>query len=212
MNLSNGALSTAEIINGLKAALQKGTSKGTSLLAKTDGFYKNPSVKILFPPEAKKVEDALRRIGLGNLADQATMKINRAAEDASKSAKNIFIDAIRKMTVKDGMNILMGEKNAATKYFERTTNQKLYGAFIPVIRKSLDKVGANKAWTTVIQKYNKFPTTRNKVNPKLDDYVTKKAMSGVYHMIEKEERGIRANPRERTTALLKKVFAKQDKK
>ena len=204
-------LTNDQVVGGLKDALRQGVTKGVNLLSVKDGFFKNPSVKILFPPEAVKVESRLRQLGLGNMVDNAVEKMNRAAEDAAVGAKDIFVTAITSMTINDAMNILMGEKNACTNYLKRTTSTALYQKFNPVIKNSLNKVGALTAWNEVITRYNQIPLVE-KVNPNLDDHVTKKTMDGVFMMVEKEEAEIRANPITRGTELMKKVFARQDKK
>ncbi|MCP4442145.1 MAG: DUF4197 domain-containing protein [Aureispira sp.] len=202
-------LTNDQIILGLKEALNKGVKSGVNVLSVKDGFFKNAAVKILFPPEAQKVEKTLRDVGAGKLVDVAVEKINNAAEDASGKAVDIFVGAITKMTVNDAMGILMGDKNSCTEYLKKTSSKTLYDSFNPVIGKSLNAVGASDAWTAVISKYNKIPFIK-KVNPDLDDYVTNKAMDGVFLMVEKEERAIRKDPIKRTTDLLKRVFAKQD--
>ncbi|CAA6829187.1 MAG: Unknown protein [uncultured Aureispira sp.] len=204
-------LSNSQIVSGLKQALMQGTTKGVNVLSVKDGFFKNPSVKVLFPPEAQKVEKTLRDIGAGQLVDVAIEKINRAAEDAAVGAKDIFINSITQMTVTDAMGILMGDDNACTNYLRKTTSKDLFTSFNPVIKKSLNQVGASDAWGTVISNYNKVPFIE-KVNPDLDDYVTNKAMDGVFLMIEKEEKLIRKDPVKRVTDILKKVFGMQDKK
>lgn len=211
MSSGGTGLSNDQVISGLKEALSQGTSKGVTMLAIKDGFLKNAAVKVLFPPEAQKVEKTLRDVGAGQLVDLAIEKLNRAAEDAAVGAKDIFINAIKQMTVNDAMNILMGADNAATNYLKKTTKNKLYESFNPVIKKSLNKVGASDAWNTLMTSYNKIPFVE-KINPNLDNYVTNKAMDGVFHMIEKEERLIRKDPVKRVTDILKKVFALQDKK
>ncbi|MGH1339523.1 MAG: DUF4197 domain-containing protein [Aureispira sp.] len=207
----SSGLSNDQIISGLKQALTQGTSKGVKMLAVKDGFFKNAAVKVLFPPEAQKVEKTLRDVGAGQLVDVAVEKLNRAAEDAAVGAKDIFVNAIKQMTVKDAMDILMGSDNAATNYLRKTTTSKLFASFNPVIKNSLNKVGASDAWSTVMTNYNKVPFVE-KVNPDLDNYVTNKAMDGVFYMIEKEERLIRKDPVKRVTEILKQVFAMQDKK
>jgi hypothetical protein len=164
----------------------------------------------LFPPEAQKVEQKLRALGFNGMVDNAVEKLNRAAEDASIGAKDIFVEAIVNMTVTDAMNILMGEKNACTNYLKKTTSAALYQKMNPVIKNSLSKVGALTAWNEVVTRYNQIPLIE-KVNPNLDDHVTKKAIDGVFMMVEKEEGEIRKNPLARGTELMKKVFAKQDK-
>jgi hypothetical protein len=201
----SGAPTTAEVVEGLKEALIKGTSTGTDLLSKLDGYYKNPEIKIPFPPDVKKVEDKLRQIGLGTEVDRFIMTLNRGAEDAAKEAKPIFVSAIRSMTVQDAWGILRGDKDAATQYLKRTTSAQLKDKFKPVIRASLDKVNATKYYGQIVTRYNQLPLVQ-KVNPDLDDYATEKAMEGLFLMIAKEEEKIREDPLARTTELLKKVF------
>ena len=209
--LGSMELSSAEVSSGLKEALEIGIGKGSEALAKRDGYYKG-AYKILLPPEAKKVADKLRNVpGFTNLEDRILEKINRGAEDAAKKAKPIFVDAIRQMTFSDAMNILLGEQNAATSYLNRTTSDKLYQAFNPVIVQSLDKFDARKYWSDAVNAYNKIPFVE-KANPDLDDYVTKQALNGLFGMVESEELNIRTNIAARTSDLLKKVFARQDKK
>jgi hypothetical protein len=205
------ALTDSDIAEGMKQALKQGTNKGVGVLAAKDGFFANQAVKVLFPPEAQKVESRLRSLGAGSLVDNAIEKLNRAAEDAAKKAGPIFVDAITGMSFKDAMGILMGEKDACTKYLKTNTSDKLYQAFNPVIKNSLNKVGALDAWNAVITRYNKIPLVK-KVNPNLDDHVTNKTMGGVFTMIEKEESNIRKNPVSRASDLMKRVFAKQDNK
>jgi hypothetical protein len=204
-------LTTNEIVSGLKEALIQGAVNGSNTVSAVDGYFKNPSLKILFPPEAVKVEQTLRDIGAGNLVDDFIEKVNHSAEDAAKEAAPIFKSAITSMTINDAMNILMGENTAATQYLKTTTSTGLYNAFEPVIVKNLNKRGALDAWTNVVNRYNKIPFVQ-KVNPSLQDHVTNKAIDGLFTMIAKEEMLIREDPFARTTAILKKVFAKQDNK
>lgn len=208
---SGGGLSNDQIVSGLKQALIQGTSNGVNVLSVKDGFFKNAAVKVLFPPEAQKVEKTLRDVGAGQVVDIAVEKINRAAENAASGAKDIFVNAITKMTVTDAMDILMGSDNACTNFLKKSTSSALFASFNPVIKNSLNQVGASDAWSTVMTNYNRIPFVE-KVNPDLDDYVTNKAMDGVFHMIEKEEKLIRKDPVKRVTDLLKKVFGMQDKK
>lgn len=202
---------TVDIAGGLKEALNNGISKQVTKLTAVDGFYKNEMVKILLPEELKKVDLGLRKIGLGNLADEGLKAINRTAEDAVKEATPIFVDAIKGMTFTDAKNILMGNESAATTYLQSSTSTALYGKFNPVIKTSFAKVGADKVWANIITKYNAIPLVK-KVNPDLTDYVTNQAMSGVFKMVSVEEKNIRTNLSSRTSDLLKKVFAMQDKK
>lgn len=202
---------TVDIAGGLKEALNNGISKQVTKLTAVDGFYKNEMVKILLPEELKKVDLGLRKIGLGNLADEGLKAINRTAEDAVKEATPIFVDAIKGMTFTDAKNILMGNESAATTYLQSSTSTALYGKFNPVIKTSFAKVGADKVWANIITKYNAIPLVK-KVNTDLTDYVTNQAMSGVFKMVSVEEKNIRTNLSSRTSDLLKKVFAMQDNK
>lgn len=204
-------LSQGEIGSGLKEALNNGISKQVSKLTATDGFFKNEAVKILLPDELKAVDKKLRQIGMGKLADEGLKVINRAAEDAVKEATPIFVDAVKQMTFTDAKNILMGNENSATTYLQNTTSTALYAKFNPVIKSSFTKVGADKVWKEIITKYNSIPLVK-KVNPDLTDYTTNKAMEGVFKMIAVEEKDIRTNLASRSSDLLKKVFALQDKK
>jgi hypothetical protein len=202
-------LSQEQISNGLKQALDNGIKNQVSKLTSQDGFYKNDLVKILLPEELQVVENGLRKIGLSNLADEGIKILNRAAEDAVKTATPIFVNAVKEITFNDAKNILLGEKNAATSYLQTKTSESLYSSFSPVINNSFSKVGADKVWANLITKYNSIPFV-NKVDPDLTGYVTNQALKGVFKMIEVEEKGIRAKVGLRTSALLKQVFALQD--
>lgn len=205
-----GVLSQAEIANGLKEALENGIDKQVTKLTATDGFFRNEAVKILLPQELQQVDKKLRQIGLSSLADEGLKVLNRAAEDAVKEATPIFVTAVKQMSFNDAKNILLGSNNAATSYLEATTSNSLYSKFNPVIKNSFSKVGADKVWTNIITKYNSIPLV-NKVNPDLTDYTTTKAMDGVFKMIAVEENNIRTSLASRTSDVLKKVFALQDR-
>ncbi len=205
------ATSNYDISQGLKEALNNGISKQVSKLTAPDGFFKNEMVKILLPQELQKVDKTLRDIGLSSLADEGLKILNRAAEDAVKEATPIFVDAIRGMAFNDARNILMGADDAATNYLQNTTSTALYAKFNPVVSNSLSKVGADKVWTDIINRYNQIPLV-TKVNPDLTDYVTSQAMEGVFRMISVEEKNIRTNAAARTSNVLKRVFALQDNK
>jgi hypothetical protein len=204
-------LTESQIGMGLKQALEKGVQTEVQKLTQKDGFFKNEMVKIMLPEELQKVENSLRKIGLGNLADEGLKLMNRAAEDAVKEATPIFVSAIKQMTIEDAKNILMGSENAATQYLESKTQTELYNKFFPVVEESFSKVGADQIWTTAIDKYNTLPFTSS-VDNNLSEYVTQQALQGVYTMIAQEETKIRTDISERTTDLLKSVFALQDKK
>ena len=199
-----------DIAGGLKEALNNGISKQVTKLTTTDGFYRNELVKILLPEELRKVYSGLRKLGLNSLADEGLKVLNRAAEDAVKQATPIFVDAVRNMSFADARGILMGSQNSATSYLQNSTSTALYGKFNPVIKNSFTKVGADKVWANIITKYNSIPLV-NKVNPDLTDYVTNQAMNGVFKMVAVEEKNIRTNINARTSVLLQKVFAMQDK-
>lgn len=199
-------LSTSTIANGLKEALQVGAERGTAKLSSVDGFFKDAAIKILMPEEAKKVEQTLRTIGMGKQVDNAILSMNRAAEDASKSAAPIFINAIKQMSIQDAAGILKGGDFAATDYLKSKTSNSLTEAFRPVIEQSLGKVNATRYWSTIFSTYNQFAL--QKVNPDLSAYVTEKALSGIFHEIGLQEQKIRKDPMAQTTELLKKVFGK----
>lgn len=197
------------IASGLRQALDFGINKQVTKLTQEDGYYGNPLVKILLPEELQKVDNTLRSVGLGSLADEGLKVLNRAAEDAVSTATPIFVDAVKQITFNDAKNILLGSDNSATQYLENKTNAALYAKFNPIIEQSFNKVGADKIWSNLITKYNALPLT-NDVNPDLTDYVTNQALKGVYTMIAVEEKDIRTNTAARTTTLLQKVFALQD--
>lgn len=202
-------LSQDQIGDGLKEALDHGIKNQVSKLTAKDGFYKNELVKILLPGDLQKVDKKLRRLGLGKLSDEGLLLLNRAAEDAVKTATPIFVDAVKNITFDDAKNILMGEKDAATNYLKNGTSESLYKEFNPVIKQSFSKVGADKIWTQIADKYNKLPFVK-RINPDLTDYVTQEALKGVFTMIAIEEEGIRKKIGLRDTDLLKKVFSLQD--
>ena len=204
-----GGISQAEIASGLREALNFGIDKQVSKLTQKDGFFKNELVKILLPEELRKVDKALRDIGLSNLADEGLKVLNRAAEDAVKEATPIFVDAVKGITFNDAKAILVGNDDAATQYLKGRTENPLYTKFHPVIKNSFSKVGADQIWENLINKYNSIPFT-NDVNPDLTDYVTGEALKGVYTMIAIEEKEIRNKVSSRTTDLLRRVFALQD--
>jgi len=199
-------LANDDIVAGLKEALVQGSLKGSNLLSQTDGFFANTALKILLPPEAQKIEQTLRSVGLGKQVDEAILSMNRAAEDACKSAAPIFSNAIKQMSVQDAVGILKGSDTAATAYLKSKTTNPLTEAFRPVIETSLQKVDATKHWNSLVTSYNKLPLVRQKLNPDLSAYVTERAMSGIFYQIAVEEKEIRKNPLARTSDILKKVF------
>jgi hypothetical protein len=209
--ISGLGIGGVDIASGLKEALDKGISKQVTKLTATDGFYKNEAVKILMPDELQKVDATLRKIGLSSLADEGIKVLNRAAEDAVKEATPIFVSAVKNMSINDAKTILLGNESAATTYLQSSTTTSLYSKFNPVIKESFSKVGADAIWSNIIAKYNNIPFVK-KVNPDLTDYTTNQALAGVFKMIAVEEKTIRSDISSRTSPLLKKVFAMQDKK
>jgi hypothetical protein len=212
INLSSFAQSipsSLEIGTALKQALEQSTIKSADQLSVVNGFFGNAAVKILLPPEAQKAEKTLRSLGMGKVCDDAILSLNRAAEDAVVQAKPIFIGAIKKMTLQDVTNILLGQPDAATQYFKRATTADLTAKFQPSIQVSLDKVNATQYYTILATTYNKIPFVR-KIN--IANYTTKKAIEGLFVEIAVQELSIRQNIGvSRTTPLLKKVFAFADK-
>lgn len=203
-------ITNADIAAALREALDKGIDTQVTKLTATDGFYRNELVKILLPAELQQVDKTLRNIGLGSLADEGIKMMNRAAENAVKEATPIFVSAVKNITFNDAKNILLGNDESATSYLRTATTSQLYSKFNPVIKSSFTKVGADKVWNNIITKYNQVPLVK-KVNPDLTDYVTNEALDGVYKMIAVEEKNIRNNISARTTALMQKVFAMQDR-
>jgi Protein of unknown function (DUF4197) len=201
---SSSNLSSSDIVSGLKEALSIGAQKSGDKLSATDGFFKDAAVKILLPEQIREVENKMRTLGFGKLVDNAELSMNRAAEDASKAAAPIFLDAIKKMTVTDALNILKGSDTAATGYLRKTTTPELTTAFRPVIETSLQKTDANKYWKDVFSTYNKF--TSKPVDTDINSYVTGKALDGLFYYVAQEEVNIRKNPAARVTDILKSVF------
>jgi hypothetical protein len=198
-------LTNTEAANGLKEALIQGISKGSDQASATDGFYLNKLIRIPFPPDAQRMANTLRKIGLGSQVDKFELSLNRGAEDAAKSAKPIFLNAIKSLTFTDVWNILTGQKDAATQYLKRTTTTQLTTAFMPIMEQSLNKVEATKYYTSLTTTYNKLPLV-TPVQTDLNQYATGKAVDGLFTLIAQEEADIRENPVARTTSLLKKVF------
>lgn len=205
MGSTTPSLTNDEVIRGLREALTVGTNNSSSLTSKLDGFYKNPEIFIPFPAEAIKVKNTVEDLGMKKQVDEFVMTLNRAAETASKEAAPIFVNAIKEMTIADGFAILRGNDNAATQYLKDKTSAQLKIKFNPVVKNAIQKVEVTKHWNPVINTYNKVPFVEP-MNPNLEDYITTKAMDGLFLMIEKEEAKIRKDPMARVTDLLKKVF------
>lgn len=205
-NSSGSNLSSDQIVSGLKEALSLGAQKSSDKLSAVDGFFKDAVVKILLPKQVQDIESKMRMFGMGKLVDNAELSMNRAAEDAAKSAAPIFLSAIKQMTVTDALNILRGQDTAATAYLRKTTTPELVSSFKPVITESLKKTDAAKYWKDVFNAYNRFSS--KPVDTDINSYVTGKALDGIFYYVAKEEVDIRQNPAARATDLLKQVFAK----
>ncbi len=198
-----------EIIAGLKEALNHGTNNSTAATAKVDGYLKNPRLFIPFPPEAQEMKNKLIKLGLEKKVTEFETSLNRAAEEAAKTAAPVFLDAIKKMTVTDAMAILKGSDTSATHYLNNATNVQLYTQYKPIVKDAIAKVKVTQYWDPLVKKYNKIPGVK-KQNPDLEDYVTKKAMYGLFLLVADEEAKIRKDPMARVTDILKSIFGWAD--
>jgi hypothetical protein len=198
-------LTNKEIVDGLKEALTIGSNNSATAASKADGYFKHPVIKIPFPPEAKDMEQKLRSIGMGKQVDEFVLTLNRAAEEAAKGAAPVFVSAVKQMTITDGVKILRGKDDEATQYLKKTTSTQLHDKFKPVIKSATQKVEVTRYWTPLVNTYNKIPFV-TKMNPDLDEYVTKKGLDGLFYLVAQEEQKIRKDPVARVTDLLKKVF------
>ena len=201
-----GSVTQAEAGQGIKEALSQGLANAVLQLNKEDGFFNDALYKILLPPDAVKIENTLRDVGMGKIVDKAILQINRGAEDAAGYAKPIFVNAIKNMTLQDAIGLVKNGDTSATHFFREKTTTKLVAAFLPVIKSSLDRAQATKYYGDLVNTYNSFPTTFKKINPDLAGYVTEKVTDALFDLVAKEEINIRTNFFARTTALLKKVF------
>jgi hypothetical protein len=205
---STPALSNGEVVSGLKEALQIGIKNSVNLTSVTDGFFKNSAIKLPFPEDAIKVKQKAIDLGMGSQVEKFELTLNRAAEDATKAALPIFADAITNMTIQDGFKILNGGDGAATKYLRDNTTAKLTAAFSPKVAESINKVKLTEYWNPIITKYNSVMaiTGGQKMNPDLNAYVTERAITGLFKLVEQEENKIRKDPMARVTDILVKVF------
>jgi hypothetical protein len=201
-----GGFTQDEAARAIKEALTNGITKGVDKVSAVDGYFKNPAIKILFPPGAKRVESTLRSAGAGSLVDKAIESFNHAAEDAAKKATPIFIDAIKHLTLNDAINIVNNkQQDAATQFLKRTTTDQLVAAFKPSIKDALDKAHATEYWADIMNQYNRVPF-HQKVETDLPDFVTRAAIDGLFYMIAQEEARIRKDPAFRNSDILRKVF------
>lgn len=198
----------AKLAEGLKEALKVGTGNAVDVVSKLDGFYKNEAIKILLPQQFQDVEKLLKKAGLNEVVDNFEVSMNRAAEKASSSAADVFIEAITAMTIDDAVAIFTGKNNAATLYFQEKMTEPLTAKFTPIVETAMAEVGVTRV-------YQEFEKTVTGLMPlglgdtfKLDltQYVTEKALDGLFSMVAQEEKKIRENPEARVTELLKKIF------
>jgi hypothetical protein len=199
------ALSNDDVVKGLKEALVLGANNSSALASKLDGFYKNPAIFIPFPPEAKLVKDYANRVGMTAQVQKFEMTLNRAAEEAAKSAAPVFLNAIKSMNIADGFNILKGANDAATQYLKEKTTAELKLKFTPIVQSAIDKVQLTKYWNPIITKYNQIPLIK-KQNPDLTAYVTERALAGLFKLLADEELKIRKDPVAQVTNTLQQVF------
>jgi hypothetical protein len=199
-------ITNKEAIAGLKAALEKGSQAAVASLGKNDGFLRNQKVRIDMPDSLERTEKAMRRLGMGKYADELIVTMNRAAEAAVPEAKALFVDSVKKMSVQDAKGILTGGDTAGTAYFRKTTSKQLHDRFLPIVKKATEKVG-------VAQKYNQYAEKGaslgviDKKDANLDEYVTQKALDGLFLMVAEEEKKIRKDPVSAGRAIIKKVFS-----
>lgn len=208
-NAEEVPLTNSEVVAALKDSLSRGISKGALIASSKDGYYGNPRLKIPFPTEVGKVDEALRKIGFGKEVDRFVMQLNRSAEKAAAKSKPIFIKAITSMTIGDAFEILNGADDAATKYLIRTTGDDLREQFLPIISDTLQETSATRYYGDIVNKYNQLPFV-NDVDPDLEAYATDRAIAGLFVLVADEEASIRANPGARTTKLLRRVFGSLD--
>lgn len=201
-------LTNEEVISGLKEALNVGIKNAVNLSSVTDGFLKNDTIRLPFPPDAIKVREKAINFGLSKQVTTFEETLNRAAEEATKKALPIFIDAIKNMSVSDGFSILKGGDGAATKFLKSQTSNQLVIAFAPVVKEATTKVQLTAYWNPIITRYNSAMTLSGgqKLDPDLDAYITQKAIDGLFYLVEIEENKIRKDPLARVSDILVKVF------
>jgi hypothetical protein len=201
-------LTNEEVISGLKEALNVGIKNAVNLSSVTDGFLKNDVIRLPFPPDAIKVREKAINFGLSKQVTTFEETLNRAAEEATKKALPIFVDAIKNMSVSDGFSILKGGDGAATKFLKSQTSNQLVIAFAPVVKEATTKVQLTAYWNPIITRYNSAMTLSGgqKLDPDLDAYITQKAIDGLFYLVETEENKIRKDPLARVSDILVKVF------
>jgi hypothetical protein len=198
-------ITNKDAVAGLKAALEQGSRAAVAMLGRTDGFMGNPAVRIPLPDSLTRAESLMRRFGMGKYADELVLSMNRAAEAAVPEAKQLFLDSVRKMSVQDAKGILTGGETAATQYFQRTTKEPLHNRFLPIVRKATEKVGLAHTYNEYAERGAQLGLIK-KEQSNLDEYVTQRALEGLYLMVAEEEKKIRRDPVAAGTSIVRKVF------
>lgn len=211
---SRGNVSETEAAGGIKEALAQGVDRAVRQLGKPDGFFRDQAVKILVPEDLRKMADLARRLGAGKRVDAFELSMNRAAEQAVPKAAGILGDAVRQMTLQDAIGLVRGGETSATDFFRRVSEEKLYSAFRPIVEQQTQNVGVTRKYKDMMKKAGGSSLGAallggdNAQSADLDDYVTREAIDGLFHVIAEQERQIRRNPASRTTELLRRVFGR----
>ena len=198
-------ISNADAASGLRQALTDGSGAAVRLLGAENGYFANPKVKIPLPPSLQKVESAMRAMGMKKKTDELVLSMNRAAEAAAPEAKQLLVDAVKKMSVQDAKAILTGGDTAATDYFKRTTETQLTQRFLPIVKKATDRVGLAQQYNSLAGQGVQLGLVK-KDDASIESYVTRKALDGLYLMIAEQEKSFRTNPVGAASDIVKKVF------
>jgi len=198
-------ITSREAAAGLKAALERGSGAAVARLGRTDGFFGDPQVRIPLPESMQRAEKLMRRFGLGKHADELILTLNRAAEAAVPEARALFVDSVRKMTLQDAKGILQGGDTAGTAYFRRSTEGELRKRFLPIVKRATEKLGLARQYNDYAEKGVALGLV-NREDANLDDYVTQKALDGLFLAVAEEEKRIRSDPVGTGTAIIRKVF------
>lgn len=198
-------ITSREAAAGLKAALERGSSAAVARLGRSDGFFGDPQMRIPLPESMQRAEKLMRRFGLGKRADELILTLNRAAEAAVPEARALFVDSVRKMTLQDAKGILQGGDTAGTAYFRRSTEGELRKRFLPIVKRATEKVGLARQYNDYADKGVALGLV-NREDANLDDYVTQKALDGLFLAVAEEEKRIRSDPVGTGTAIIRKVF------
>src|SRR5713101_5109283 len=198
-------ISNRDAVNGLKEALTRGGQTAVARLGVENGFFGNDRVKIPLAPSLRRMEAVMRSIGMDRHADELVLRMNRAAEAAVPEAKTLLVDAVKRMSVQDAKGVLTGGEDAATQYFRRTTSEPLAARFRPIVKKAMERVKLAEKYNEIAASGAKFGLVREE-DAQLEDYVTRKALDGLFVTIAEEERKIRKDPAGAASAILRKVF------